>query len=209
MSALLIRRSISKIHEVKPNNKYVIIHGCNFLLWTTLFALFAFGLQAGNSNFNSRSSSKRKFYMIVAFLEDLALLYIDCFLMWQVFRYARTNSRSRQQEPDVLKMINVKRLKSEILLTESMRQQQAQQELLNEHLHHFLKQSGLAKRLVQEVGIDFIDFDLPNTEGNETMRIELTRDGSERETFITSLALSESYSEGISSRTSSSEKMEP
>ena len=61
---------------------------------------------------------------------------------------------------------------------------------------------------MQEVGIDFIDFDLPNTEGNETMRIELTRDGSERETFITSLALSESYSEGISSRASSSEKME-
>ena len=43
MAALLMRRSISKIPEVKPNNKYVIIHGFNFSIWFSLYALFAYG----------------------------------------------------------------------------------------------------------------------------------------------------------------------
>ena len=79
-------------------------------------------------------------------------------------------------------MMSAKRLKNGLQQSESMRQQQAELEKVNLYIHTFLKQSGLAKQIVEEVGIDFIDFDLPDTEGNETTRINLERRETTRET---------------------------
>ena len=70
MAALLMRRSISKIREFKPKNKYVIIHGCFFLLWCILFSLYAIAFETQNSEAESPESQRKEYYLITRILAD-------------------------------------------------------------------------------------------------------------------------------------------
>ena len=66
MGALLMKHIISKIPDLKPNNKYVIIHSCNFSIWVSLYALFIYGFMI--KDFTQMTSSELSFYLVVAIL---------------------------------------------------------------------------------------------------------------------------------------------
>ena len=59
--------------------------------------------------------------MVAFFLEDLAATCIDCFLLWQVLRYARGKdiSRTNKNELDILRVTSVRTLKTHMQLNES------------------------------------------------------------------------------------------
>ena len=93
-------------------------------------------------------------------------------------------------------------------LTESTKQQQAQEEQLNEYLYSFLKQSSLSTQLVEEVGSDFIDLNLPDIEGYHTTRSKLSVSNEyERETTENSRYIYSSNNEGETLRAISYESL--
>ena len=44
MGALMMKCSVSTIPDIRPNNKYVYVHGFNFLIWIILLSLYAYGV---------------------------------------------------------------------------------------------------------------------------------------------------------------------
>ena len=82
MAALLIKRSVSKIPDVNPSNKYVIIHCCNFTIWVCLYALYTIGKETRQFTSDSASIWHLNFILIVFDLQNLFMVYVDCFLMW-------------------------------------------------------------------------------------------------------------------------------
>ena len=44
MGAVMIKLSVSKIPDIRPNLKYVYVHGFNFTCWIILLSLVAFEL---------------------------------------------------------------------------------------------------------------------------------------------------------------------
>ena len=93
MAALMLKYRVSKIPDVRPNNKYVYVHGFNFSIWIIMFSLFTYGLKVVKL-YKHKQHSKHYFFWIVFILQDLVVICIDCFLMFQVLRYARGNKRS-------------------------------------------------------------------------------------------------------------------
>ena len=45
MGAMMIKLSVSKIPDIRPNLKYVYVHGFNFTCWTILLSLVTFELK--------------------------------------------------------------------------------------------------------------------------------------------------------------------
>ena len=99
MGASMIKYSVSKIPDVRPNNKYVYVHGFNFLIWIILLSLFAYGLK--RRDVYHKSGTELYFFFTVLILQDLVVTCIDCFLMWQVLRYARGKKRSNQDDSNI------------------------------------------------------------------------------------------------------------
>ena len=94
MGALMVRSSVSKIPSIRPNNKYVYVHGFNFLFWFILFSLLAYGIVVSEIYRKNEEHRKPIFFFTVLILQDVVETCIDCFLMWQVLRYARGNKIS-------------------------------------------------------------------------------------------------------------------
>ena len=94
MAALMLKYRVSKIPDVRPNNKYVYVHGFNFLFWFILFSLLAYGIVVSEIYRKNEEHRKPIFFFTVLILQDVVETCIDCFLMWQVLRYARGNKIS-------------------------------------------------------------------------------------------------------------------
>ena len=121
MAALLLKHSVSKIPEVKPKNKYVIIHCCNFTIWVIFYLVFAIGTEIWKFGTKNLPNFEQGLFMVAFFLEDLVATCIDCFLLWQVLRYARGKdiSRTNKNELDILRVTSVRTLKTHMQLNES------------------------------------------------------------------------------------------
>ena len=129
--------------------------------------------KASNEQLKARISIKKQIFWVnvIAVFAWTFLAYTDLFLQYLILSFAKKKSDTEMIDPITGKVVaNVVFMKNERLLEQALtdnlemnaqRKEQLKVEAqMNEYLYSLMKQEGIADRIDEDIGFDFMDFNM-------------------------------------------------